>query len=542
MAKSTRAAAPAAVDPYLAWARATGFAAVLQSGDGMLRVALEFASDDERQAFARAARSWMAGPSPKLRLAPHYLQALNQPGCRFVCADVAKDALERLATKVHRFKVGFIGNAERAPSRPKARVSTAEFNSPLLKARAVRRLRETVAAGSKGRLQGLGFFKRVRPVPPVKAAKSNGTPVPVLAVIDFGCAFAHPGFSRRDGTRILHLWDQGRPADAGLQKDLAASWPWRDQADFGYGREATADSLGALMNGVRNAAQSIGGALPAARFEEACYVGAATPELLDPWTHGTAVLSVAAAWPHPWIEPTQAPDAAADADVIFVQLPQAAVEDLCGSWVTTYLLDALEYIRLKAGDRPVVVNISVGTHGGPHDGGSLLEAAIEDAIAKHAPGLSVVLAAGNAAHKLGHAVAKIEGGQCAELRWVLPERDPTQSFLEFWYPQVEPAVAPRVEVRRQAGAAPVLAADRPFVDRGDGRPYAALLQLPQSRAGKSSGMALWASAPTFDTGQAGMGKAPAGAWTARVHNPAKSPIEVHAWIERIMMQIGRAHV
>lgn len=530
----THAAANAAdVDPYLAWAQATGFAAVLRADDDLLRVAIEFASDRQRQAFARWASQRMQGQPASLRLAPHYLRAVGQKGCRFICVDVAVNALAAVAAKVHRLKVGFVGNAEQAPPPKNVRVSTADFNSPLMKPQAIRRLRQAVAAGGKGTIKGLDFFKLVKAVSPPAPAKTQAyeAPAPLMAVIDFGCAFAHPCFSRGEGTRVIHLWDQGRAADAGWQKELAASWPWTDQADFGYGREANAASLGALMGGVRGAAQAIHRTLSPARFEEACYVGAATPELIEPWSHGTAVLGVAAAWPHPWIETTQKPDAAADADVIFVQLPQAAIEDLCGSWVCTYLLDAIEYIRLKAGNRPVVLNISVGTHGGPHDGGSLLESAIEDAITKHAPGLSVVLAAGNAAHKLGHAVATIPGGQAAELCWVVPERDPTQSFLEFWYPQVSPSHAPRIEVRRRATAAPVLDGGRPVFDKGQG-PCAALLQVPQSRAGQASGMALWALAPTLDAGQTGMGTAPAGVWTAMVHNPSVAPIEVHAWIER----------
>ena len=44
------------------------------------------------------------------------------------------------------------------------------------------------------------------------------------------------------------------------------------------------------------------------------------------------------------------------------------------------LLEALRYIFDKAGTRPCVINISLGTNGGPHDGTTLVEQGIDSLL------------------------------------------------------------------------------------------------------------------------------------------------------------------
>lgn len=531
MATVPKAGALADCDPYLFWADATRYAAVLQPADGWLRVAFELGSERQRLAFPDKAEAL------GLRVSPHYAAALRQPGCRHLCADVPKDQVVKAARLARRIKVGFIGNAEQADLGAAA-INAQDLNSPLAKPMAVRRLRAAIAAGGPGRVLGLSFLKAVRPtaMPEVVAPLATRGLSPIVAVIDFGCAFAHPSFQRPGGgTRVLRFWDQGRARDTGRQAENSAAWPWLDEPGFGYGRVASGAGLDRLMHTVRRAAKRAQPAatLPPARFEEACYVAAALPELLEPWTHGTAVLGVAGGWPHPWADPAQAPDVAGSSDLIFVQLPQAAIEDLSGGWVTTCLLDAVEYVLAEAGARPVVINISIGSHGGPHDGGSLIEVALDRAAKR--PGVSIVLAAGNAADKLGHAVATIPAGGRAELRWVVPDHDPTQSFLEFWHAQVDGASTPRFSARHEDNPGAVLAGATALLRDAQQRPYAGFVQAPRSRGGRASGMALLALAPTRTTpaqAAAGMGDAPEGGWIVTVENPAQQPLEVHAWVER----------
>jgi len=552
MANTDTTPSLAVLDPYLAWAEETDFAAVLTDPQGKLRVAIEFGDGQE---LASLVDEWA---KLDVDVALHYTEAMRREDCRFACADVPPGALDQVAKASRRIKVGLIGNAEQ-PSQPAdQRVAMADFDSPALKARAIRQMRRTLSRAAKsmankeskqGRVDGLRKIKVAKSsgpraaVPDAEAQLSQQVVTPVMAVIDFGCAFAHESFRRPDGgTRVIHFWDQGRDADVGKQVEIEATWPWLPEHRFGYGREASAERLGALMTSVAQdeAFRKHGGAFTVA-MEEACYLRAALPELLEPWSHGTAVMGMAAgvevdASGKKADEQDVLPsdDPASKADLIFVQLPEAAVEDLSGGWVTTYLLDAINYAIEKAGKRSLVINISIGSHGGPHDGGSLLEAAIEQFMEKHS-GLHIVLAAGNAADKRGHAKAKIQPGDRAQLRWVVPAGDPTQSFLEFWYRRPLDGVPPTFSVKRPDGLA--MLQGSPAITRDAGAlPCAALWQLPASPAGDEAGMALLAMGPTVglpDRPKVGMGVAPPGAWTIEVtNNSLKDEIEVDAWIER----------
>jgi len=517
-------------DPYMVWAELTRFAGFRQGSRGLLRVAIEFADEHQRRAFTRTYAKL------DIKLSPHYRERVQRPGCRFVCVLAPRSALPKLARQARRLKAGLIGNAEFAGHDEQPRLRIGELDSPALRASIVRRLRQRLVGGGRGQVEGLGFFQRVRAVPAEAPARLLAPSKPLLAVIDFGCAFAHPHFLAEGRTRITHFWDQGRNAVAGKQTETAGLWPWRKEPNFAYGREATAARLNALMQAVRHAAIEAAGTLTAERFEEACYIAAAMPELVEPSSHGTAVLDIAAGWPHPYAESGTQPDAAAHADIVFVQLPQQAIEDLSGGWVTVYVLDALEYVLAKAGHRPVVVNISLGSHGGPHDGSSLLESAFEQLIASH-PGLSIVLAAGNAADKRGHARAEIGAGRTAELTWAVPPGDPTQSFLEFWYPQVAIEHAPVFEVTharvpRQSFSG---ATAQPILSPSGSALMGAFVHVPRSNAGRNAGMALLALAPTCETpaaAAAGMGLAPAGNWSISITSSSPEVIEVHSWIER----------
>ena len=247
------------------------------------------------------------------------------------------------------------------------------------------------------------------------------------------------------------------------------------------------------------------------------------PELLQPGSHGTAVSALAAA--------------GNDADILFVQLPQDAIDDLSGGWLTAYLVDALAWLEEQAGDRPMVVNLSVGTHAGPHDGSSLLERALERVAERRA----LVLAAGNAAGRRGHAAATLGADESAALHWVLPTADPTQSFLDVWYEQAAGQPAPCFTFQHDAGGAAASAGTLgplTLLRDASGMLAAAVAHLPPAE-GSASGRLWIALAPThparLDPGPEGQGEpasAPPGTWRLQVHNPGKAALVLHAWIER----------
>jgi subtilisin family serine protease len=100
----------------------------------------------------------------------------------------------------------------------------------------------------------------------------------------------------------------------------------------------------------------------------------------DPHGHGTHVAGIAS-----YIAP--------DADLIVVRT----------NLYDTDIILGLEYLKNKKNSlgRPMVVNMSLGGHFGPHDGTSMLERAIANLSGS---GFVVVAAAGNQGHKKMHAV------------------------------------------------------------------------------------------------------------------------------------------
>jgi hypothetical protein len=136
---------------------------------------------------------------------------------------------------------------------------------------------------------------------PVHAARALGKPV--IAIIDDGCPFARVGLRLGAGTRVLRLWDQNpgsewdRPAlDAALAAGVVAVGP--------------ADTID----------------------EDRCYAHLGLDLVGETFRHGAHMLGLTAGDPDPWRDDDAAipPDAAAQADVLFVQLPRATMTDTSG--------------------------------------------------------------------------------------------------------------------------------------------------------------------------------------------------------------------
>ncbi len=558
-------------DPYLFWATLTGFGTYQPADEAGLRRAA-FALDESTNpgkflaaVDAENLQRWHAGQPAVLLLARHYRRALQQASgesFRFFVAKVDLDVFEAgpLAAQVHSYRVSLVGDVEGQAGQP----------TPA-----------PPAAAAAVDLRALA--KPVR-------KKSASTKRPVIGIIDTACAFAHPRLSRAAAagrpawsTRISHLWDMGREAQA------AGDVLWSAVPDFGYGRETDAARLDALIalaasaQGAAAAATATATATATAKVgnaaaERRCYEAAGLPELLSRqrrWSHGTVVADFAAgACPkdrdrdracacadEQLCAQASNSDAAADADIIFVQLPADAVADLSCGWLSASVIDALNYIVHKAAGRPLVCNLSFGGYAGPHDGESLLERAL-DALARDANGrLSLVLSAGNGrlvgrlpspAKGIGlHAGMRLgaqgRAGAQKSFRWYLPPNDSTQSFLEIWYAAAATSTAattaapPDLEVTLQHDDAPGMA---PL--RGPGgqwftpaqlpaRPVASVLHVPGTHAGGEHGLMLLALGPTdreVTLPEWGLARAPSGYWTVTLRNCGRTPVDVNAWVQR----------
>jgi subtilisin family serine protease len=235
----------------------------------------------------------------------------------------------------------------------------------------------------------------------------KGTGV-IVGIVDYGCDFKHANFCRTAGsTRLLYLWDQSDVTTAGVY----APEP------FGYGREF--DSA------------AINRALSSDPYTTLEY----TPPLA---AHGTHVMDIAAGdgrepnllGGKEGLGPAQPshPGVAPDASLIFVNLKNE--DGFLGN--SRHLLEAVDYIFTRAAElgMPAVVNLSLSTSGGPHDGTTLVEQGFEELLKE--PGRAIVISAGNAYAKQAHTAGTVKKDSPWTIRWYTDPRA-LKNEAEVWY-------------------------------------------------------------------------------------------------------------
>ncbi|MGV8986567.1 MAG: hypothetical protein ACOH2H_09810 [Cypionkella sp.] len=255
-------------------------------------------------------------------------------------------------------------------------------------------------------------------------------PLVIVAVIDHGIAFAHQGLRAAGATRVDYCWSQSAPSD--------------NSGVVLFGREFTRTTIEALRTAH-------------AGDEEAIYraagllgrPGLPPMPLARAHSHGAHVLATAAG----------VTDAdAAQVRIIAVDLPSTSIWDTSGFGTDMFLLAGLHYIfdrasRIAAAhgrpELPVVINISMGWSGGPHDGSSAIEAAMAELITarRTVAATALTLPTGNMYQDMlsariedGHFAAAPDGKAQASLRWFAPPHDMTSTFAEIWLaPGVDPA-------------------------------------------------------------------------------------------------------
>lgn len=258
-----------------------------------------------------------------------------------------------------------------------------------------------------------------RRVPTARAEHKDGEDV-IIGIIDVGgFDFSHPDFLDAAGkTRFIAIWDQGgsfRPAPAG----------------FGYGSEFRKEHLDAAI-----ATQSAGG-FRAVDLER--------QSQRTPASHGTHVASIAAG------KSGVCPAARIAAVLIDVPAENELRERRRQTFSdTSRISHAVEYL-LAIADRegkPISINVSLGTNGGPHDGSSGVSRWLDHALV--APGRSICAAAGNAGQQSGvsaddfgwvmgriHTSGRIAArGLIVEIEWTVIGNgiaDISENELEIWY-------------------------------------------------------------------------------------------------------------
>ncbi len=183
----------------------------------------------------------------------------------------------------------------------------------------------------------------------------------IVGIVDSGLNVAHPDFRNADGTtRIKWYLDLSRPP-IGLHPELEAQ----------FKVTGTSGDLGAVLN-----AADINGALAVKATVPTDLVG-----------HGTHVAGIAAAG-----EISPYSGMAPKADLIVVQ---ATRED--NSVDPLDMVNGSKFVFDRAAEtgQPAVVNLSLGSDFGPHDGTFSWEVALAALVGPTHPGRSIVVAAGN---------------------------------------------------------------------------------------------------------------------------------------------------
>jgi subtilisin family serine protease len=238
-----------------------------------------------------------------------------------------------------------------------------------------------------------------RAVPPA-GVTGAGT---VIAFLDWGFDFVHSNFrTGTGGTRLLWLWDQrgGRLA--------------RSPEPFGEGREWSRADVDAAL----------------AQPDPYTALGydPVSADVTGFGAHGTHVADIAAG---NGAAPGSSRGVAPGADLVFVHLKgeDTAPEDNLGDSVR--LIEAARYVLDRTGDRPLVINCSLGTTGGPHDATPLVVRAF-DALLEERPGFVVVMSCGNYGDADLHSHGRVTQGGDHDLRWRVVEGD-EDAELEVWY-------------------------------------------------------------------------------------------------------------
>lgn len=366
-----------------------------------------------------------------------------------------------------------------------------------------------------------------QPSPPAPALLDGK----VLGLIDGGLAFAHANFTRNGRTRIRHFWRQ--------DKDGVGGTP----AGLGYGHELTGADIDLAMR--RN---TYGGMVDETAVYNFFKMGMELDKRLNHGTHvldiacgpRTVLAQIAGVPPALNAPPTwaMADDAASKCDIVAVQLDWHTVVDTSGGSMNVHVMDGLMYILSRcAPEAKIAVNLSWGTLAGPHDGTSMLEAAMDQLITLLGENLQIVLPASNSYQSRTHANVTLGKRQSAVLHWQGQPDDVTQNFLELWIPAQAQGIEIQLTPPGQASLPALAWGQSGTWNTPDGQPLCALIYPESVALGAHGTCALIAVAPTFSF-DASTATAPSGAWEVRLTNTKAGEVTVDAYVERDDQIIG----
>jgi hypothetical protein len=501
----------AAIDPYLIWADVTRFEDLKQpDSEAWFPVILELAAQagNFAQRCIDEGWDWIRIPSV-YRCPPKWLEP-----ARFCTAAVTREAFEKLGGEL------------------KGYVQRFQLGCPVFS-----------GAKVESDAQATDFDAEDHPCLGCASDNASRSRLPtIVGVIDEGLAFAHERFREivrgRTTSRIEYFWNQN--------EDLKREGP---DCGMGYGSELSRSKISELLKAATHGSQI---------DEDEVYRQARHGTVGRRLLHGTHVMDLAADE-----NPKEA--SASSPRIICVELPKQMVRDTSGLSLAVHALDAIRYVldraaciarALQGGKSrahcPVVVNLSFGNIAGPHDGSSMLEAAIDELIrlgeaATDRSRLQVVLPAGNNHLSRCHAQVVLAAGAEETLQWRILPDDATPSFVEIWISGDDAddgLVA--IEVTPPGGpGSGWVHLNEVRCAKVNGSAICTIVHLNRVATGNGR-MILVAVAPTCTT-SATRNVAPAGTWRVRIRNEARRskealsepvPVTVDAWIQRDDTPIG----
>lgn len=463
-------------DPYLIWAETDRFAGYDDKHPKWLPIAVELnAGTSIAQFIAAASHKWLHVP-------PIYTSSSAPSGLRFCTARVKPAFFKQiqpggsLHALVKRLELGLpAGIHADDPTSPRTKTSSAA--GPLLKGK-------------------------------------------VIGLIDDSLAFANANFLRAGKARTKYFWRQDGKGVG------------HTPAGLGYGHELTAADINQAMQ-----QRTYNGLVD----ESEVYREFGFFRLEKSVSHGTHVLDLAGG-PRTLRAQVAGPDAPpswslADDDasrvpIVAVQLDWDSVKDTSGGSLNVHVLDGLMYILSRCeADAKVAVNLSWGTLAGPHNGTSLIEAAMDQLITLKSGYLQIVLPAGNSYQSRTHANATLSKNEHVELNWIGQPDDLTQNVLELWIGQGHKGLEITVTPPGHPALPPLKFGESGIWTNSEGKPLLALIYPTRVATGEHGTCAFLAVAPSFSFKES-MATAPSGVWKVRIANREKGAATFDAYVQR----------
>ncbi len=204
----------------------------------------------------------------------------------------------------------------------------------------------------------------------------------IIGIVDSGIDWSHPGFKNPDGTtRILYIWDQTISGKKPPYFNYGTEW---NSSEINTGSCTETDGPASSGHGTHVTGIAAGNGLPDKK-----YVGIA-PE----------------------------------ADIIVVKT----------DFDFNHIIDAVEYVFRRAGvlGEPAVVNLSLATQQGPHDGTSTPEQMLASKVGEGKKGRVIVAAASNEGNINVHVSYSIASQERAT-GFVAYSNDTHNVDVDIWY-------------------------------------------------------------------------------------------------------------